>query len=115
MIKLSTDFSDEEREILRKCAGNSYEVLLSVDGDSYVLSEKGSYLYNDCFMSIDIDFFAQQRYEKVIPYRIIKFYQYYLMDTEGEKDIWYRGHRDDSGNWEYTCYSDSLEEAFESL
>ena len=63
----------------------------------------------------DIDFFAQQKYEKVMPYRIIKFYQYYLMNTEKDKTVWYRGHKDVGGNWEYDCVSDSLEEAFETL
>ena len=115
MIKLNTIFSPEEKNILLQCAGNAYEVLSCVEGESYLLSEKGDYLYNECFSPTDIDFFAKQRYQKVIPYRIIKFYQYYLMNIENEKEIWYRGRKDSSGNWEYECYSDSLEEAFESL
>lgn len=115
MIQLSTYFSDEEQEVLSKCAGDTFEILSHIEGDSYVLSEKGEYCYNECFDITDEDFFAQQKYEKVIPYRIIKFYQYYLMDTEEEVDIWYRGRKDSSGNWEYDCVSDSLEEAFECL
>lgn len=115
MIKLNTNFSNEEKKVIFKCAGNTFEVLSSIDGDSYVLNEKGDYKYNECFINTNVEFFAQQRYEKVIPYRIIKFYQYYLMNTQEEKDVWYRGRRDDSGNWEYECCSDSLEEAFDSL
>lgn len=115
MIELNTHFSDEEKKVLLQCAGNAYEVLSSIDGDSYVLSDRGNYQYNECFYPTDIDFFVQQRYEKVIPYRIVKFYQYYLMNTQEEKEVWYRGRKDDGGNWEYECYFDSLEEAFESL
>ena len=115
MIQLSTNLSDEEKVVLSKCAGSKFELLSHIEGDSYVLCEKGEYCYNDCFDITNIDFFAQQKYEKVTPYRIIKFYQYYLMNTKEDVDSWYRGRKDSSGNWEYDCVSDSLEEAFESL
>lgn len=90
-------------------------MLSQVEGDCYVLSERGEYCYNECFDVIDIEFFKQQKYEKVMPYRIIKFYQYYLMNLKEEVDSWYRGRKDNSGNWEYDCVADSLEEAFECL
>ena len=115
MIKLSTHLTNEEKVVLSKCTGNKYELLSYIDGESYVLSEKGEYYYNDCFEITDIDFFLKQKYEKVTPYRIIKFYQYYLMNTKDEVTSWYRGRKDGNGNWEYDCVSDSLEEAFECL
>ena len=115
MIQLSTCFSDEERVVLSKYAGNNFELLSHIEGETYVLSESGEYCYNDCFDATNNDFFAQQKYEKVTPYRIIKFYQFYLMNTKEEIDSWYRGRKDNSGNWEYDCVSDSLEEAFECL
>ena len=82
MIQLSTCFSDEETNVLSKYTGNNFEVLSYIEGVTYVLSENGEYCYNDCFDATDNDYFAQQKYEKVIPYRIIKFYQYYLMNTK---------------------------------
>ena len=115
MIQLSTCFSDEEKAILSKYAGDAFELLSYIEGEAYVLNENGDYCYNDCFDVANDAFFTQQKYEKVIPYRIIKFYQYYLMNTKEEVNSWYRGRRDSSGNWEYDCISDSLEEAFESL
>ena len=115
MIQLSTYFSEEEKEILLKCAGSAFEILSHIEGDSYVLSEKGKYCYNECFDITDKEFFKHQKYEKVIPYRIIKFYQYYLMNIREEVDSWYRGRKDSNGNWEYDCVSDGLEEAFECL
>ncbi len=115
MIQLSTVLSNEEKAVLLKYAGDDFELLSYIDGETYVLSEKGEYFYNDCFDVTKNAFFAQQKYEKVIPYRIIKYYQFYLMNTKEEIDCWYRGRKDSSGNWEYDCVSDSLEEAFECL
>ena len=115
MIQLSTCFSDEEKEVLSKYAGNNCEILSYIEGETYVLSESGEYYYNDCFDVANNAFFARQKYEKVTPYRIIKFYRYYLMNTKEEVNSWYRGRRDSNGNWEYDCVSDSLEEAFECL
>ena len=115
MIQLNTHFSEYEKEILFNYAGSAFEILPYVEGDSYILSEGGEYGYNECFGITDIDAFARQRYEKVIPYRVIKFYQFYLMNTEEDAGHWYRGRKDYSGNWEYDCVTDNLEEAFESL
>ena len=116
MVTLNTLFSEEEKAILYEWAGNAYEILSCVEGDSYVLNNvEGIYQYNECFMPTDKKFFSQQKYEKVIPYRIIRFYDFYLMNTEDEKNVWYRGRRDANGNWEYICCCDGLEEAISGL
>ncbi|MFG6356407.1 MAG: hypothetical protein K1W26_06210, partial [Acetatifactor sp.] len=72
-------------------------------------------LHNECFSPSDKKMFVHQKYEKVTPDRIIKFCDFYLMNTIEEKNIWYRGRKDVNGNWEYICYSDSLDEAFSFL
>lgn len=116
MIMLSTLFSEEEKRTLYKWAGNSYEILSHIEGESYILNNlEGKYGYNECFKPTNKKMFASQKYEKITPYRIIRFYDFYLMDTVEEKNIWYRGRKDENGNWEYMCYSDSLEEAFSFL
>lgn len=116
MIKLDTSFSEKEKNVLHIWGGDKCEILSSVEGESYILnSSRGTYLYNECFAPTEKEFFARQKYEKVIPYRIVKFCQFYLMNIKEEKNIWYRGRQDNNGNWEYICYSDSLEEAFEGL
>lgn len=116
MTVLSTIFSEEEKRTLYKWGGNSYEILSHIEGESYVLNNlEGKYGYNECFSPTNKKMFACQKYEKVTPYRIIRFYDFYLMDTVEEKNIWYRGRKDVNGNWEYMCYSDSLEEAFSFL
>ena len=115
MIELSTFFSEEEKEVLKKYLGGHYEILTQVEGESYVLCDLGEFFYNQCFTPTETPYFKNQKYERVIPIRVLKFYHFYLMETKDEKDIWYRGHRDSNGNWEYYCYSDSLEEALDVL
>lgn len=114
IIYLNQDFSEEEKEVLREYAGDNYEVLAYIKGDSYVLNNKGQYSYNACFTPTEKELFAKQRYEKVIPYRIIKFYDFYLMNMQGDSE-WFRGWSHENGNWEYWCYCDSLAEAFAGL
>lgn len=118
MIILNTDFNDEEKDVLLKYVGKEckeFEILSYVEGESYVLSDDGDYYYNECFETIEDPFFAQEKYEKLVPYRVIRFYHYYLLNCSDDENIWYRGWRDSNGNWRYYCYTDSLEEAFESL
>lgn len=115
MFKLNTNFDEEEKKVIKEYGGENCEILSSVDGNSYILNEYGNLFYNDCFKKTDNVFLKQQRYEKVIPNRVIKFYNYFLMETNVEKGIWYRGRMDKNGNWEYDCCCDNLEEVFESL
>lgn len=115
MVNLNIKFSDEEKSILQRFGGNYYEILSLIDGESYILNEYGDYSYNDCFKPTDNTYFMKQKYEKAVPYRVIKFSSYYLMETIDERGVWYKGRKDAIGNWEYECYSDSLQEAFESL
>ena len=79
-----------------------------IERENFVLNEYGDYFYNECFEKTDIDFFAKQKYKKIIPYTIIKFYDFYLMNTKEERNIWYRGRKDANGNLEYDCYMESL-------
>ena len=115
MIRLNTDFSDNEKRVLAEYVGAEYTILDFIENESFVLCEKGEFFYNDCFEKTDDDYFKQLKYERIVPRRIIEFYQYYLMESKDEKNIWYRGRRDKSGNWEYDCYFESLEEILESL
>lgn len=103
-------------ECQRKDGLYQYEILSQIEGESYILnSVEGKYGYNECFSPSDKKMFVHQKYEKVTPDRIIKFCDFYLMNTIEEKNIWYRGRKDVNGNWEYICYSDSLNEAFSFL
>ena len=58
-----------------------------IESENFVLNEYGDYFYNECFEKTDIDFFAKQKYKKIIPYTIIKFYDFYLMNTKEERNI----------------------------
>lgn len=37
MIILNTEFSNEEKDVLLKYAGNTYEVLQSIEGKSFII------------------------------------------------------------------------------
>lgn len=59
--------------------------------------------------------YSDQKYRKVIPYRMIKFSDYYLMNPSDDKDIWYRGRKENKWKYEFDTYSESLEKILESL
>lgn len=118
MIKLNTSFSEKEKEVLSQFIGKEckeFEILSFVDGESYVFSDDGEYYYNECFEALEVPLSTKLKYDKIVPYRVIRFYSYYLLNCSDDQNIWYRGQRDSNGNWRYDCYSDSLEEAFESI
>lgn len=115
MIELSTFFSEEEKEVLKKYTGGDYEILTQVEGESYVLCDLGEFFYNQCFTPTETPSFKNQKYRLEIPHRILKVWHFYLMETTNKGNIWYRGRKDNNGNWEYDSYSDSLEEALDTL
>ena len=115
MLELCTYYSEEEKEVLNKYTGGRYEILTKVEGESYVLCDFGELYYNQCFSPIENAYFEKQKYRLEIPHRIIKVWHFYLMETTNKENIWYRGRKDNNGNWEYDSYSDSLEEALDTL
>lgn len=115
MHKLSSDFDEDEIKLINKLAGENYEILVQIKGECYILCDYGDYYYNNCFSHTDNEFFKKQKYEQTIPHRAIKFYNYYLIEVQDEKEIWYRSRKDENGNFELTCYSEGLEDAFDSL
>jgi len=114
-LDLCVDYTVEEKEILKDYAGNDYEVMTHIEGDSFVLCVSGELSYEQCFGATDNAYSNRQHYEKVIPYRMLRVFSYYLMNTKDDLNIWYRGSKNQSGNWEYECCSDSLKEAIEFL
>lgn len=115
MYSLNSNFNEEEKKILNEYAGNNYYLLSSIDEECYILSEDGEYYYNDCFNNSDNKFLKNQKYEKAIPNRIIKFYEYYIMEAYGEPNIWYRGRRNGNKNYEFDCFCNNLQEVFDSI
>ena len=112
---LNTNFDEDEKKILEKCAGSEFSMLSHTNGECYILCEKGEYNYNDCFNYTDNEYFKNQKYEKATPCRMIKFYKNYIIETHEEPNIWYRGRKDENKNYEIDCCCDNLEEVFDSL
>jgi len=112
---LCNDFTDRERMTIEKYCGDNYVLLDSIEGDHYILNEEGELYYNDCFKSTINDYLKKQRYEQANPIRIIQFFHFYIMESNNDTGIWYRGNMIENRKYEYDIYGDSLEEIFDSL
>lgn len=112
---LSKDFTVEEEVTIKKYCGDNYIVLASIEGEHYILNKDGQLSYKECFKTTSNNYLSIQKYEKANPIRLIKFFQFYIMENNNEKGIWYRGKNVEIGKYEYDIYGDSLEEIFESL
>ena len=112
---LCNDFTDKERMTIEKYCGDNYVLLDSIEGDHYILNEEGELYYNDCFKSTINDYLKKQRYEQANPIRIIQFFHFYIMESNNDTGIWYRGNMIENRKYEYDIYGDSLEEIFYSL
>jgi len=112
---LCNDFTDKERMTIEKYCGDNYVLLDSIEGDHYILNEEGELYYNDCFKSTINDYLKKQRYEQANPIRIIQFFHFYIMESNNDTGIWYRGNMIENRKYEYDIYGDSLEEIFDSL
>ncbi len=115
MIILNTKFSEKERKVLDKYLGKDYIILNSIVNSCYILNMNGDYYYNDCFSHVNNESIKNYKYNKVIPIRVIKVYDYYLMETSKEKGHWYRGEQDENQNIKFDSYSENLELAIRSL
>jgi hypothetical protein len=115
MYNLCLDFNAKELEEIEKIVGSNYVIVDKISGECYILCEKGSKSYNECFTNTDNNYFMKQMYELAKPYRAILFNNNYIVEVIDERDIWYRGRKDANRNIELTCFSESLEEALESI
>ena len=113
---LNTIFSEEEKNTLLEHAGHigeGYIILDKFEYECFILCTTGEYYFNDCFEKTDNENWMKLRYDKAKPHRIIKFYDYYFVETLEEKGKWWRATQDKNGNLELTAYSENLGEAFE--
>lgn len=115
MMKLDIKYNENEIEILEERLGTKYEKLSFADGMCYVLDTNGKYSYNECFTPTQNEFFKSQRYQLLKPNKIIKFYNFYIMCSDEEIGVWFRGQKNSNGNYEFDCCADSLEEIIDSL
>ena len=113
-MKLNMKYNENEKNVLEEKL-RMYEMLSSIEGACYVLDVNGKYNYNECFAPTSDDFFKNQKYQLVLPGKIVKFYNYYLMQSYEEMGLWFRGQKKSNGNYEFDCCADSLEEIIDSL
>lgn len=112
---LNTEYSNEEKEIITLCSGGKFEILESIEKECYILNAYGKILYQDCFGETKDEYIRHQRYNIAKPRRIIKFYQYYLMEDESNIGEWFVGTKQNNGALEFLSCCEDLQYAFESL
>ena len=88
MIKLITSFSKEE-ELALEVFKEDIQVLSVLDKPCYLLNYSGEYTFEECFGKTSNSIEREQRYELAKPRRVIKIYQYYLIENEDEPGEWY--------------------------
>lgn len=115
MYRLSVDFSEEEKSIIKECLGEDGIVLDKFEYECYILNIYGEYYYNDCFTNTDNPYFMKWKFRKANPNRIIYVYNYFVMETLDERGEWYIGRQDENGNLEFDASYGDLENALVSL
>jgi len=112
---ISNKFTKEELDILKMYCGDKYVIVDEVNGESYVFDLEGKYSYDQCFKASNNDYYKKKRYNKVVPIKKVKFYNYYIMCCNEYKGMWFQGRIDYNGNFEYTTNSDKLEYVLQAL
>lgn len=107
--------TNKEIQIFNNLMGNDYILVSQIKGKCFALAENGLYYYNDCFEKTDNPIFMKQKYELLTPIKMIKFFEFYLMEPKEDIGVWYRGVLNNNGNYEFDCCADSIEEIVYSL
>lgn len=119
MTDLISIFTNTEKKVLEIWKDKELKVLSEINCKCFIINweNKGKYNYEICFgKSNNNDYFEKNKtFDIAIPRRIIKYYQYYLMETMEQLGIWFTGEKQVNGNLEFLWQFDSLEKAFDSL
>ena len=115
MIELNQEFTEEEKNVINLWKDEKLEVLDKIDNICHLLNDFGNLTYEECFGKTHIEYFNTQRYFLANPKRIIRFYNYYLLENKGEDGEWYIGEKRPNGNIEFLKCSETLSNAFDSL
>lgn len=115
LIKLNQEFTKEEERIINIWNDEKLEVLDKIENICYLLNSFGDLTYEECFGKTQGEYFNNQKYFLAKPRRVIKYYNYYLLENKGEEGKWYIGEMQLNGNIEFFKCSETLSEAFDSL
>lgn len=115
MIELSNEFTDEEKKIINKWKDSKLLILKKLNKKCYLLNVNGDLTYEECFGKVNEEYFNCQRYYLAQPRRVIKYYNYYLLENKDKNGEWYVGEKQKNGNIEFSKCSETLEDAFSSL
>ena len=127
---LDNAFSKEELLVLDKLKYDSHvQILKAFDYECYLFLHKtdDNYIgrkydknklfdFKECFGDYE-DYYNDAIYEyyRCVPKHIIKFYQFYLIETFDFPGEWYRGDKTYNGNIMLTYYNDGLKELLDNI
>lgn len=115
MIKLNTMFDEEEKLILQKCADDSLQILSIMEKQCYLLNVYGEFPFEECFGKTDSIVEKKQKYKLAKVRRVLKYYNYYLIEDEDNIGEWYIGTEQKNGVIEGGTCCENLQFAFEII
>jgi len=113
-MKLSNEYTMEEKEILTIWKDSNLMILDSINVNCYILSYRGNLSYYECFGETESKIEKSQKYVIANPSKVIRFYNYYLLEDKGKLGQWYVGEKNGDAIEFYKC-CENLEYAFDSL
>lgn len=114
-VKLVTELSEKEKAIIDLWRDEKLFILDKIEFNCYLLSMKGTLNYSDCFGEPLSDYEKKQKYVVANPNRVIKYYNYYLLEDKTMLGEWHIGESHNEGSIEFYKCCENLEYAFQSL
>lgn len=115
MTELTTKLDENEQEVVDKWEDSNLLIFERIECKCYLLSVKGKYGYEECFGKTTSEIEKKQKYNLARPKKVIKYYNYYLLENQDEDGEWYIGEMQSNGNIEFYKCCSNLDYAFQSL
>ena len=96
--------------------GQETQILDEIDLKCFLLNFHGNLCFTECFNIIPKSKFEErQRYVLAEPRKMIKHFQYYLLENSKEENTWYVGEQVGNDAIEFYKCCETLEDALSSL
>ena len=112
---LKTQLNEIEQAVVDFWKDDKLSVLEEMQDKCYLLSMKGNLSYSDCFGEPAGDVERNQKYILAAPNKVIKYYNYYLLEDKTMPGEWHVGEKHNNGCIEFYRCCESLEYAFQTL
>lgn len=114
-MNLLTTFSEEENREMRYLIGDDLKIFSSFNNDCYILNEYGELTYEQCFGIVENLQLKSQRFEKVIPRRMFRYFNFFFMEETLEKGHWFVGYQQKNNAILFLAGHSNLGDAIDSI